>query len=72
MAARKTSIIPMAPFTRILIRHGAQRVSAEASKEFAGIITEIAAEIAEQATKIATHSGRKTILENDIRLAAKQ
>jgi len=72
MVKKRSNVIPTAPFTRILASQGAQRVSADASKEFADVITEIATEIAEQAAKIAKHSGRKTILENDVRLAAKQ
>ncbi|MFH1439248.1 MAG: histone [Candidatus Woesearchaeota archaeon] len=69
---RKTIIIPKAPLGRILTKLGAKRISDESLDIFSEILSDIGAEIAEQAAKIAKHSGRKTILENDIKLAAKQ
>lgn len=69
--ARRTSLIPRAPVGRILYNAGAKRVSAEAIEEFAEILTDIAESISTQANKIARHSGRKTIHEGDIKLAAK-
>ena len=70
--ARRTHIIPRAPVGRILQNAGAKRVSQDAVEEFADLLTEIAEDIATQANKIAIHSGRKTIHEGDIKLAAKQ
>ena len=70
--ARRTNIIPRAPVARILQKSGAKRVSADAVEVFADILTDIAEDIATQAKKIAIHSGRKTIHEGDIKLAAKQ
>jgi histone H3/H4 len=69
---RKTSTIPKAPLARILIKMGAKRVSDDSLEAFSEILTEIGTQISEQAVKIAKHSGRKTILDTDIRLAAKQ
>ncbi len=69
---RKTSIIPKAPLARILIKKGAKRVSDDSLDAFSEILTEIGTQISEQAVKIAKHSGRKTILDTDIKLAAKQ
>ena len=68
---RKTSTIPKAPVGRILMNAGAKRVSAEAVDAFTDVLTEIAEKIAAQAAKIAKHSGRKTVHEGDIKLAAK-
>ena len=68
---RKITIIPKAPFGRILMKAGAKRVSADAVDAFTEILTEMAEKIAAQAAKIAKHSGRKTVNEGDIRLAAK-
>ena len=68
---RTTHVMPRAPVSRILYNQGAKRVSAEAVDEFAEILTDIAENIAEKAHKIALHSGRKTIHEGDIKLAAK-
>ncbi len=69
--ARNISIIPKAPFARILMDAGAKRVSAEAIDTFADVITDIAEEISTRAAKIAQHSGRKTIQDGDIKLAVK-
>ena len=68
---RKTSIIPKAPMGRILMKAGAKRVSAGAIDAFTEVITNIAEKIGTDAVKIANHSGRKTVHEGDIKLAAK-
>jgi histone H3/H4 len=68
---RNTHIIPRATAARILMKAGARRVSAPAVNEFSELIQKIAEEIGEQAVKIAKHSGRKTVHEKDIKLAAK-
>ncbi len=68
---RKITLVPKAPVARILIRAGAKRVSADAIDAFADVIQEIAESIGEQAAKIAKHSGRKTVQDVDIKLAAK-
>jgi len=72
MGQRRMNIIPKAPVARILQNAGAKRVSAEAVNAFADLIQEIAEEIATHSARIAKHSGRKTVQEADIRLAAKQ
>ena len=68
---RKTQTIPIVTATRMLNRSGANRVSKEAAKEFAGKVEEIAIEIAEKAVRVAKHSGRRTVLESDIKFAMK-
>ncbi len=68
--ARNTSIIPKAPCARILSDQGAPRVSEESMAVFSEIIEHMAEEIAARAVKIARHSGRKTILAGDIKIAA--
>tara|TARA_Y100000294_G_C8507583_1_gene317352 strand:+ start:171 stop:389 length:219 start_codon:yes stop_codon:yes gene_type:complete len=68
---RKTQTIPLAPVGRILMNAGAKRVSNEANEAFSEIIEEIATEISNKAVQIAKHSGRKTVQEKDIKLAAK-
>jgi DNA-binding protein len=69
---RKTTTIPKAPLGRILTKVGAKRISDESLALFSEILTEIGQEISEHAVKISKHSGRKTVLESDIKLAAKQ
>lgn len=66
---RKTYVIPHACAARILTKSGAKRVSASAAKEFSKVIEEIGLEISEKAYRIARHSGRKTVKEEDIKLA---
>lgn len=54
-----------------LIRNaGARRVSADAIDRLNEVLTDYATNIAKYAVEIARHSGRKTIKENDIKLAA--
>ncbi|MHA1215364.1 MAG: histone [Candidatus Hodarchaeales archaeon] len=54
-----------------LIRNaGARRVSADAIDRLNEIITDYGMSIAKYAVEIARHSGRKTVKENDIKLAA--
>ena len=69
---RKTQTVPKAPVARILMNAGAKRVSADAAEAFAEIIYNIALKIAEKAAMIAKHSGRKTVHEDDVKLAAKK
>lgn len=72
MGQRRTNIIPKASVARILMKAGAKRVSNEAATIFAEVLEEIAEDIGTQAVKIAVHSGRKTVHEGDIKIAAKQ
>ncbi|MFQ5474199.1 MAG: histone family protein [Candidatus Nanoarchaeia archaeon] len=69
--SRQTSVIPKAPVARILQGAGAKRVSAGAVDAFADVIQEIAEDIGTQSVRIAKHSGRKTVQEGDVKLAAK-
>jgi DNA-binding protein len=68
---RKTTIIPKAPVTRILVQAGAKRVSDKAAETLSEIVKEISLKIATRAVQIAHHSKRKTVQEEDIKLAAK-
>ncbi len=49
---------------------GAQRVAADAVSRMNEILTDYGMTIAKYAVEIARHSGRKTVKENDIKLAA--
>jgi histone H3/H4 len=70
--AKRPNIIPKAPLARILMNAGAKRVSAGALETFADVLQERTEKIASHAAKIAKHSGRKTVQDEDIKLAAKQ
>ena len=69
--AKRTTPIPVAPLYRILRRAGASRVSEEAKREFVEVIVDIAERIAARAVELAKHAGRKTVQEEDVRLARK-
>ena len=68
---RKTSTIPKASVARILMKAGAKRVSQDAVDAFADVLTEIALKISKKSNEISQHAGRKTIHEEDIKLASK-
>lgn len=68
---RKRSIIAAAPMAEILKQAGAERVSDNAARVFADIMTEKAFELAKDAVKFAHHAGRKTVKKEDIELARK-
>ena len=69
--AKRPNIIPKASVARILVNAGAKRVSASAVNVFTDIIQEMTEKIAEKAARIAKHSGRKTVKDEDVKLAAK-
>ncbi len=58
-------------FEKILKFYGAQRVSLEAAQAFAEVMEEILLDIAREAVSYTKHANRKTVLLEDIRLAAK-
>jgi len=68
---RQTSTIPKASVARILMKAGAKRVSAGSVDAFTEVLTNIAMKISSRAAEISKHSGRKTVHEGDVRLAAK-
>ncbi len=70
--ARRKYELPVAPLYRILRKAGAKRVSEEAKRVFVETIIEIAEKIAERAVELAKHAGRKTVQEEDVRLAKKE
>jgi DNA-binding protein len=70
-ALPRQNIIPKAPLARILMEQGAKRVSADAVDKFEQVLNDIADEIAQRSWDIAKHSGRKTIHDDDIKLAAR-
>ncbi len=66
---RKTTIIPKAPLARILLNANAKRVSDPALDRFSAVLEEISIEIGKVAVEMANHAGRKTIHEEDIKIA---
>jgi len=68
---RKTSIIPKATLSRLMMRIGASRVSDDACQELSEYLADYAVRISKKAYEIAAHSGRKTVNAGDVKLAAK-
>ncbi len=63
---------PLQPFERILKRAGAKRVSRGALEEFAKVMEERMLKLAEEAAALAKHAGRKTIMDEDVRVARRK
>lgn len=62
----KEHILPILPFERIAKRAGVARLSREAAIELREVIEELATDIAERATRVALHAGRKTVTAEDV------
>lgn len=71
MPKTREHVIPLAIAERILKNAGAQRVSEEAKVAFSDILKDISEEIGTHATAISKHAGRKTVQEEDVKLASK-
>ena len=69
---RHTTTIPKAAVARILTKMGAKRVSDSAAKVLSEVVKEKSLEIATKAVQLAHHSKRKTVMEEDIKLAVKK
>jgi histone H3/H4 len=64
--------LPLAPFERILKKAGAKRVSHSALQEFALVMEDKMYKIAKEAALLAKHAGRKTITDEDVRIAKRK
>ena len=69
---KRNTIIPYSAIARIMINSGAKRISDSGVKAMTDIATEISMNISKRAAEICKHAGRKTILDSDIKLAAKK
>jgi histone H3/H4 len=63
--------LPIAPFEKIMKENGAKRVSFSAGEALAEIAGEIAAQVSRNASILAEHAGRKTVIRKDVELARK-
>ena len=61
--------IPLFALEKMMKSQGADRVSKDASKKMKEILENHLAELGTKASKVAAHSGRKTIQAGDIEIA---
>ncbi|KXA97352.1 histone [candidate division MSBL1 archaeon SCGC-AAA259I09] len=64
--------LPLAAVERVIRRAGAERVSKSAAEELSKVLEEKALEIASEANTLTEHAGRKTVRDEDIRLAIRK
>ena len=63
--------LPIAPLERLIKDAGAERVSRSAARALAEVLEEYGTEVATRAIKLARHAGRKTVKDQDIKLAVR-
>jgi DNA-binding protein len=68
---KRQNIIAYEPVGRMMQEAGAERVSAQAKVAVAEYLEEYALKIGELAVKYASHAGRNTVTDKDIKLAVK-
>lgn len=64
--------LPIAAVDRIIRKSSGLRVSETAAKELAVHLEEVGMKISQEASLYAKHAGRKTVTDEDIRLALKK
>ena len=65
-------ILSLSGMDKIMRKAGSPRVSEGAKEALAEILEEKGEELAKEAIRYAEHAGRKTVLKEDIKLAAKK
>ncbi len=63
-------MISLLSLERIAKKTGIRRISKEALEELREIISEEGMRIAEKSVKLSAHANRRTVMQDDIRLAA--
>jgi len=63
-------MISLLSLERIAKKNGIKRISKEALEELREIISEEGMKIAEKSVKLSAHANRRTVMQEDVRLAA--
>ena len=71
LSIKYMGILPLAAMEKLLKKAGAPRVGEDAKVALKEVLEDYAATICDKASKIAQHSGRKTVKGGDIKLAIK-
>ncbi|MEK6959320.1 MAG: histone [archaeon] len=66
------SELPLAAVDRIIRKASGIRVSEGAAKELSLYLEEVGMKVSQEASTLAKHAGRKTVTDEDIRLALKK
>ncbi|MBI4896207.1 MAG: NFYB/HAP3 family transcription factor subunit [Candidatus Aenigmarchaeota archaeon] len=64
-------LLTLHPLRRMLKSHGAPRVAEKAADALARSLEQDGLAIVQEAHKLATHANRKTVMKQDIKMAAK-
>ncbi|HPY59475.1 MAG TPA: NFYB/HAP3 family transcription factor subunit [Methanospirillum sp.] len=62
--------LPIAAVVRIAKKNGAERVGSDAAAALVSKAEDYIAELTREANRLAQHAGRKTIKEEDVKMAA--
>ena len=64
--------LSVAAMHRVIKKAGAERVSESGAEELARVLEEVGLKIGKDALEFPVHSGRRTVKEKDVRIAAKK
>jgi histone H3/H4 len=64
--------LPIAAVVRIAKKNGAERVGSDAAGALVGKAEDYIANLTKEANRLALHAGRKTIKEEDVKMAAEK
>ena len=65
-------MLPLFTFERLARKAGIKRITADAVEELRDAVDEYGMAIAERAVKLSRHANRRTVMGEDVRLAARK
>ena len=70
--AKAKKELPLAPLERLIRDSGAKRVSKSAAKALSEILADYAYDLSAEAARLASHAGRKTVVDADVKMARRR